>query len=120
VGLAVPVVAPLGLEMVFVVAMVLLAVLVVEAAGGAQAPSLQVVAATEEMAMSVSSASNDDTWLIVYDNVVSNVVVWDGMSDWVAPEGAALVKASGPAGVGWRFVNGVWVRPPDPDVEADS
>lgn len=32
-------------------------------------------------------------YAVVRDNVVENVVEWDGESDWIAPEGTVLVQS---------------------------
>jgi hypothetical protein len=47
------------------------------------------------------------------DDVVVNIVVWDGVSPY-APAGVArLLKCEENPGVsfGWRIVDGVWVAP---------
>lgn len=32
-------------------------------------------------------------YAVVQDGVVTNVVLWDGVSDWQPPEGATLVQS---------------------------
>lgn len=50
-------------------------------------------------------------WAVIIDGVVQNTVVWDGVSDWSAPEGAEVVSLDGfeGVGVGWDYVDGQFV-----------
>lgn len=53
------------------------------------------------------------------DGVVTNIVVWDGVSPY-APQGVAqLLRCDDHAGVsyGWRLVDGEWVAPIEPAAE---
>lgn len=46
------------------------------------------------------------------DNVVVNLIVWDG-GNWAPPEGHTLMRE--PEGIavstGWRLVDGEWIEP---------
>lgn len=53
-------------------------------------------------------------YLIVQDNKVINTVVWDGESDWSAPEGTTAVVAPAGVGIGWTKVGANWVAPEPP------
>jgi len=60
------------------------------------------------------------TYLVIQDNKVINAVVWDGESDWTAPEGTTVEIATNGVGIGWTRVAGEWVAPeplpaPTPD-----
>lgn len=49
--------------------------------------------------------------------IVENVVVWDGSveSGWSPPEGCIAIQ-SDVAGIGWTYVDGVFIAPPEPEV----
>ena len=55
--------------------------------------------------------SREAVWAVIDGDVVVNTVVWDGESDWTAPEGTTLVSlAEHPhVGIGWDFVDGEFV-----------
>jgi len=55
-----------------------------------------------------------NTYLILKDNTVINTVVWDGESDWSAPEGTTAVVAPEGVGIGWTKVGANWVAPEPP------
>jgi hypothetical protein len=59
-------------------------------------------------------------WLIMHGDRVTNVVVWDGATEWDAPEGATLLEAPAGVGPGFRLVDGVWVAPPVQYAEPDD
>jgi hypothetical protein len=51
-------------------------------------------------------------------NTVSNVVVWDGKPPWTPPQDCAAVAIpKGSAGIGWTYVDGEFIAPPQPDPE---
>lgn len=59
------------------------------------------------------------TWALIENNVVVNVIVWDGESEWTPPDGQALVDLTGidpEPGPGWLYENGAFSPPPLPDV----
>ena len=60
------------------------------------------------------------TYLILKDNTVINTVVWDGESDWTAPEGTTVELAPGGVGIGWTRVAGNWVAPEPPTPPAED
>jgi hypothetical protein len=49
--------------------------------------------------------SREAHWAVIADGVVSDVVVWDGESDWTPPEGTTLESlADWPeVGIGWTY-----------------
>lgn len=54
-----------------------------------------------------------DRYLVVRDNTVENLVVFNGGA-WTPPHGTSLVKVTEDlmsVGMGWQFVDGVWVAP---------
>lgn len=48
---------------------------------------------------------------VIRDDVIENVVVWDGGDDWTPPEGATVRSLPEGAGIGWRLVKKVWTAP---------
>ncbi|EFH3785644.1 tail fiber assembly protein, partial [Escherichia coli] len=42
----------------------------------------------------------NDIYAVVDNNVVINVIIWDGISEW-KPEAGNLVPLNGDAGIGW-------------------
>jgi hypothetical protein len=59
-------------------------------------------------------------YLIVQDNKVINSVVWDGASDWTAPEGTTAVVAPEGVGIGWTKVGANWIAPEPPAEPAED
>jgi len=51
--------------------------------------------------------------LINQDNLVVNVISWDGKSDWQPPEEFMAVPLQGEAGIGWSYIDGQFVPPPE-------
>jgi hypothetical protein len=49
-------------------------------------------------------------------NLVINIIVWDGGSDWQPPVGCQAVALTGNAGIGWTYANGVFIPPATPDI----
>lgn len=47
----------------------------------------------------------------VATGLVENTILWDGVSNWDAPEGLVAVPTE-EAGIGWAYVDGVFVTPP--------
>jgi len=55
------------------------------------------------------------------DNVVENIIVWDESSEWRPPEGHIIVKSEGiPCSIGWHHKEGVFEKPPEPEVSAEQ
>jgi hypothetical protein len=46
---------------------------------------------------------------------VINVIVWDGKPPWAPSEGciAVVVPADSSAGIGWTYVDGEFIAPPE-------
>lgn len=61
-----------------------------------------------------------DTYLIIKDNKVVNTVVWDGVSEWTAPEGTTVEPSVAGVGIGWELVDGVWTAPEPPAPPAED
>ena len=59
-------------------------------------------------------------YLIIKDNTVINTVLWDGESDWTAPEGTTAVIAPEGVGIGWTRVDGEWVAPEPPPAPVED
>jgi len=53
-------------------------------------------------------------YLIIKDNTVINTVVWDGESDWTAPEGTTVQIAPAGVGIGWTKSGSNWIAPEPP------
>jgi hypothetical protein len=52
-------------------------------------------------------------------NTVINTVVWDGKPPWAPPQdctAVAIAKGSN-AGIGWTYVDGEFIAPPQPEPE---
>ena len=54
--------------------------------------------------------------IIDTNNLVINMVVWDGNPPWSPPEGCIAVLAIGDASIGWSYVDGEFI-PPAPQPE---
>ena len=52
-------------------------------------------------------------------NTVINAVVWDGKPPWAPPENciAVAIPKDSSAGIGWTYVNGQFIAPPQPEPE---
>lgn len=61
-----------------------------------------------------------NTYLVIKDNQVINTVLWDGESDWTAPEGTTVELAPAHVGIGWTRVGGEWVAPEPPAPQAED
>jgi hypothetical protein len=55
--------------------------------------------------------SREAVWAVIDGDTVVNTVVWDGESAWSPPAGTTLVSlADHPhVGIGWTFVDGMFV-----------
>jgi hypothetical protein len=49
--------------------------------------------------------------------VVVNVVVWDGLPPWAPEYGqiAVVIPEGSNAGIGWTYVDGEFIAPPEPE-----
>ncbi|EHO2029267.1 tail fiber assembly protein [Escherichia coli] len=56
----------------------------------------------------------NNVYAVVDNNVVINVIIWDGISEW-KPETGNLVPLKGEAGIGWTYSDGVFTAPPPPE-----
>jgi len=52
-----------------------------------------------------------DHYLIIKDEIVQNVIVWDGVSPWSPPDGTTVEPAPVGVGRGWHRVDGQWIAP---------
>ena len=57
------------------------------------------------------SEGQDRRWAVVEDatGMVLNTIVWDGSSPYDPGDGVTLVELTGSAGIGWQYVDGVFV-----------
>lgn len=54
-------------------------------------------------------------YAVIRNGIVENVVVWDGLSEWGAPESTEVVSLEqSPAGIGWTYTDGTFTPPPQP------
>jgi len=60
------------------------------------------------------------TYLVIKDNTVINTVVWDGESDWTAPEGTTTMVAPAGVGIGWTKSGSNWIAPETPAAPAED
>ena len=61
-----------------------------------------------------------NTYLILKDNTVINTVLWDGESDWTAPEGTTVQIAPTGVGIGWTKSGSNWIAPEPPTPPAED
>lgn len=55
-------------------------------------------------------------YAVIIDEVVVNVVEWDGETPWQAPDGSTVVPAEDPSiQIGVGYVDGAVVDPEDPE-----
>ena len=52
-----------------------------------------------------------NTYLVIKDNTVINTVLWDGESDWAAPEGTTVLIAPAGVSIGWTKSGSNWIAP---------
>ena len=52
-----------------------------------------------------------NTYLILKGNEIINTVLWDGESDWTAPEGTTTMVAPAGVGLGWTKSGSNWIAP---------
>jgi hypothetical protein len=51
--------------------------------------------------------------LVNSENIVENVILWDGSSEWTAPQGKTLIDVENVmCGIGWIHSNGTFTEPP--------
>ncbi|HII3218557.1 TPA: hypothetical protein ACY3HR_005551 [Citrobacter freundii] len=51
-----------------------------------------------------------DTYAVVENDVVTNLVIWDGKSEWM-PETGTAVRVNGACGIGWRYDGKTFIAP---------
>lgn len=51
--------------------------------------------------------------IIDQNNIVENIIVWDGVTPWSPPEGSKIVKYEGEVHIGWKW-NGTNFADPNP------
>ncbi len=56
----------------------------------------------------------NNSYAVVINGIVDNIVVWDGENDWRPSEGE-VVPISGSASIGWSYSNGTFTHPPEPE-----
>lgn len=58
-------------------------------------------------------------YAIVNDTVVTNVVEWDGNSDW-SPDFGVAIEITDPVGIGWLYENGKFSPPKNAQPSRDE
>ena len=53
-------------------------------------------------------------YAIIENNEVTNVTLWDGVTEWSPPEGSIAVACPDEVGPGWTYEDGTFVAPPLP------
>ena len=54
--------------------------------------------------------------IINSENLVVNVIEWDGTTEWQPPDGHQIVPLTQEGGIGWSYVNQEFINPnPDPE-----
>lgn len=54
------------------------------------------------------------TYAIVENGVVTNVIEWDGETEWV-PDAGVAVLTDGTVGIGWSYAGSKFTAPPVPE-----
>jgi len=63
----------------------------------------------------------NDYAVINSDGKITNVVLWDGVSEWSPPDGSTAIKINDSgAGIGWTYNKGVFTLPPAPEVPMEE
>ena len=60
-----------------------------------------------------------NVYAIVVSGVVTNIIVWDGLSEW-APEEGDVFETDGSVGIGWLYQDGVFTNPDIPQPPDES
>jgi hypothetical protein len=62
--------------------------------------------------------STVNTYAVVSSGIVTNVILWDGVSEWAPPEGstANLLPPSSQVGVGYSYTGTTYTAPVNPAV----
>lgn len=58
-------------------------------------------------------------YAVVEDELVINIVLWDGKSDW-SPGAGIAVPAGDDVGIGWSYKKGKFTPPPIPEPSPDE
>lgn len=58
-----------------------------------------------------------NTYAMVLDGLVENVIVWDGATDFNVSEGVQLVAAPPSVGLGWTYDGTIFAPPAEPPVD---
>lgn len=58
-------------------------------------------------------------YAIISQSQVVNIVEWDGTASWQPPEGCQAVPLT-EGGIGWSYINGQFVPPPEPEPEPEE
>lgn len=64
-----------------------------------------------------------DTYAVIQDGVIVNVVLWDGQNDWSPPEGCTAVDITGASpqpGIGWTTSDGGGTFEPPAPTETEG
>lgn len=57
------------------------------------------------------------TYAVIFSStgIVENLILWDGVTDWSPPEGCIAIETD-IAQIGWSYVDGEFIAPPEPEV----
>lgn len=59
--------------------------------------------------------------LVNSQNVVENIVIWDGSTTWTPPKNMQLIDVENViCGIGWTYLSGVFVEPVTPEEVPES
>lgn len=61
----------------------------------------------------------NNQYAVVVNDMVTNIVLWDGMAEWEPDEGVAVPLADN-ANIGWSYVDGKFSPPPEPEKTHDE
>lgn len=61
-------------------------------------------------------------YAIVRDDVVENVILWDGEESFESPDGCELVAVDDDVSIGWTLVDETWTAPdaPEPPIPTED
>lgn len=60
-----------------------------------------------------------DSYAVIENGTVVNVVLWDGEAEW-NPDAGEAVKTDGTVSIGWSYKDGVFSAPPVPEVSQEE
>lgn len=65
--------------------------------------------------------SNENYAVVNEDDLIINIVVWDGVTEWQPPEGTQAIRCGeNLCGIGGTYKDGVFTVPPAPEVPKED